>query len=81
MKRLLSVSLLILFLSFPTFGGHVVIGGTYCDCKTPGCVEDYPGECSGEPGAASQQNDSPCDATAELGILIVALLFWLRLKA
>jgi hypothetical protein len=27
------------------------------------------------------QNESPSDATAELGILIVALLFWLRLKA
>jgi hypothetical protein len=29
----------------------------------------------------TQQSDSPDAATAEVGILLVALLLWLRLKA
>jgi hypothetical protein len=29
----------------------------------------------------TRQNESPSDATAELGIVIVALLLWLRLRA
>jgi hypothetical protein len=81
MKRLLSVSLLMLCLSFPAFAGHTQTGGAYCECGTPGCVEDYPGECGGSGNAATQQSKTPSDSTAELGILIVALLFWLRLKA
>jgi hypothetical protein len=38
MKRLLSVCLLILCLSFPVFGGHTVAGGYgayYCECDNP----------------------------------------------
>lgn len=58
-----------------------MIGGGYCDCGTRGCVEDYPGECGGGPYAATHQKDAPKDSTAELGIMLVALLFWLRLKA
>lgn len=79
MKRFFSVSLLMLCLSLPGFAGHTVVGGANCACDTSGCAEDYPGECS--PRAISQQSDSPTDATAEIGILLVALLFWLRLKA
>jgi len=71
-----------LCLSFPAFGGHVVIGGAYCDCGTPGCIEDYPGECGdGYRPMTTHQKNAPSDATAELGIVIVALLLWLRLRA
>jgi hypothetical protein len=81
MKRLLSVSLLMLCLTFPGLAGHTVTGGAYCDCGTPGCVEDYPGECRRSGQSATQQSKSPGDSTAELGILLVALQLWLRLKA
>lgn len=80
MKRLLPVLLLMLCLTFPAFAGHTLGGGAYCECNTPGCVEDYPGECA-RAGRSATQDDTPNDATAELGILLVALLFWLRLKA
>jgi len=70
-----------LCLSFPVLGGHTITGGAYCDCGSLGCVEDYPGECSIKHNVATQQDDSPTDAAAEIGILLVALLFWLRLKA
>ena len=79
MKRLLSVSLLMLCLSFPTFAGHTVAGGYACSCKTAGCIEDYPGECDGQ--VATQQGATPNDGATGLGIVLVALLLWLRLKA
>lgn len=81
MKRLAAVCLLVFSLSLPVFGGHTVAGDRYCACGTAGCIEDYPGECGSQSYAATQQNDSPSDTTAEVGILLVALLFWLRLKA
>jgi hypothetical protein len=81
MKRLLSVSLLMLCLSFTAFAGHTIGRTTYCNCSTAGCLEDYPGECSGYLPMGARQNDSPNDPTAELGIAIVALLLWLRLRA
>jgi hypothetical protein len=79
MKRLVSVCLLMLFLSFPVFAGHTVAGGYACSCGTPGCVEDYQGECDGH--GATQQSSTPSDGTTELAIVIVALLLWLRLRA
>jgi hypothetical protein len=82
MKRLAAVFTLIFVLSLPVFAGHNQVGGTYCDCHTAGCLEDYPGECGGGgPYLVTQQDKSPSDPTAELGILLVALLLWLRLKA
>jgi hypothetical protein len=82
MKKLLPVCLLILVLSFPIFAGHTMPGGAYCDCGAAGCVEDYPGQCGdGYRPMAAHQTDAPNYATAELGIAIVALLLWLRLKA
>jgi len=67
-------------LSIPAFGGHTVPGdnSTYCDCNTPGCVEDYPGECRKTLSAPAEAADG---GTAEWGIALVALLLWLRLKA
>ena len=80
MKKLTAVSLLIFALSLPAFGGHTVSGErySYCDCNTPGCVEDYPGECS---GAHTASTEAPDDGSSELGIALVAILLWLRLKA
>jgi predicted NBD/HSP70 family sugar kinase len=72
----------IVALSLPVYSGHVQVGGgAYCGCGTPGCVEDYPGECSGGGNGATQQDKTPGDVSDELGIVIVALLLWLRLKA
>ena len=82
MKRFLAVSLLMLCLSFPTFGGHTQTGGEPCSCRTAGCIEDYQGECSNK---ALTSGDTPQDGStgipAELGIALVAILLWLRLKA
>ena len=81
MKKLAAVSLLILALSLPAFGGHTVSGDmyTYCTCGAPDCLPDYDGECGGR--TLSSLTDAPGDATAELGIALVAILLWLRLKA
>jgi hypothetical protein len=79
MKRLLGICLLISALSFPVFAGHTHSGDNYCTCGTPGCIEDYPGECSGQMRLPS--SNTPRDSTAEVGIALVALLLWLRLKA
>jgi hypothetical protein len=81
MKKVLGICLLIFALAFPVFGGHTQSGNLYCDCGTPGCVEDFPGECGRSGNAATPSNEPLSDSTAELGIVIVALLLWLRLKA
>jgi hypothetical protein len=82
MKRLVAVVSLIICLSFPVLGGHTQSGDSYCDCGTAGCVESYPGECgSNYQPVRTRQNESPRDVNAELGILIVAVLLWLRLRA
>ena len=80
MKKVAAVSLLICALSFPVFAGHTLPGERYCGCGTPGCFEDYPGEC-GMPSKHLTSGDTPSDTTAELGIALVAILLWLRLKA
>ena len=79
MKRSLAVLLLMLCLSFPAFAGHTIAGGYACTCGTAGCVEDYPGECSGN--RPIQQGKTPDNGTAEIAIVMVALLFWLRMRA
>ncbi len=86
MKKLAAVSLLICALSLPAFGGHTVVGNYYCSCQTPGCLEDYPGECHDTDKMLSTPTEAPNNGTAdygttELGIALVAILLWLRLKA
>lgn len=78
MKRFLRICLLMLCLSFPVFAGHTIGGNVYCSCGTPGCLEDYPGECG---KTLSASTEAPDRGTAEWGIVFVALLLWLRLKA
>jgi hypothetical protein len=78
MKRLLATLTLIVCLSFPVQAGHVFGSGAPCECGTKSCVEDYPGECAGH--FATQQSESPTDFSG-LGIVLVALLYWLRARA
>jgi hypothetical protein len=78
MKRLFSVCLLIICLSFPVLAGHSQPGDFPCSCGSPGCVQDYPCECCTKPVSSGK---APSDSTAELGIALVAILLWLRLKA
>jgi hypothetical protein len=80
MKKLLAVCLLILCLTFPVHAGHTQAGELYCDCTVEGCIEDYPGECDSYRGMDTHQT-APTDAAGELGIAVVALLLWLRLRA
>jgi hypothetical protein len=80
MKRLVAVCTLIVGLSLPVYAGHNQVGGAYCDCGTSGCVEDYKGECDSYRPTETHQA-APIDAAGELGIAVVALLLWLRLKA
>jgi hypothetical protein len=44
-------------------------------------MPDYPGECAKVLSSTTEPNDVPDSGTAELGIVLVALLLWLRLKA
>jgi hypothetical protein len=82
MKKLFGTLLLVTCLSMPTFAGHNQAGG--CACGTPGCVEDYPGECSGNVRTATTEStptDNSSDLTSELGIALVAILVWMRMRA
>jgi hypothetical protein len=82
----MAVLLLILLLPFASntltsYAGHALTTGAYCNCGTAGCVEDYPGECGGGYLPMANHQTAPSNPTDELGIAIVALLLWLRLKA
>ena len=87
MKRLIAVSLLIIALPFmasvnsnqsAAYAGHILVGGAYCTCGTPNCIYDE-GECDGH--NTNQQGQSPKGGTVEFSIVIVALMFWLRMRA
>ena len=78
-KRLIVVVLMIFLSSAPAYAGHSLAGEYACSCGTIGCIEDYPGECDGH--NTNQQSNSPSDDSAALGIVIVALMLWLRLRA
>ena len=81
MKRLLSVCLLMLCLSFHVFAGHNLAGG-YCDCGAPACICD-PGESlgsmRGEPKKAN--HGKPAELGAETLLVLAVLLLVLRYKA
>ena len=76
MRRLLATLTLICALSFPAFAGHTVPTGYACSCGQVGCIEDYPGECSGH--GTTQQSNTP--DSSGLAIVLVGLLFWLRTR-
>ena len=87
MKRLIAVSLLIIALPFmasvnsnqsAAYAGRTIMGGYYCTCGDSGCLFD-PGECDGH--NTNQQAQSPKGGTVEFSIVIVALIFWLRVRA
>ena len=86
MKRLIAVSLLIIALPLMasvnsnqsvTYAGRISVGGAYCTCGEPNCIYDD-GECDGH--NTNQQGQSPKGGTVEFSIVIVALMFWLRMK-
>ena len=76
MKRLVSVCLLMLCLSFPVFGGHVLQGGRYCDCSDPN--HGLMG-LTVESEAEIKHGSTPNDAVSELDLLIDVLLMLIRL--
>ena len=88
MKKLLSVSLLILCLSFPVFGGHTTQGNVFCEC-TP--VQSVCPCCGGGDlltVANDQENDSinqnasdGAELTLELSAIRMAFLMWLKTRA
>jgi predicted NBD/HSP70 family sugar kinase len=81
-RKLLAVAVFILFLSLSTaFAGHVVVGNGYasCECGTPGCIEDYPGECGGY--QAMNQQSTPSNLGSGTLLIIAALLLGLKLRA
>jgi len=87
MKRLIAVALLLIALPFMAsannnssvaYAGRMHIGGAFCTCGTPNCIYDE-GECDGH--NTNQQGQSPKGGTVEFSIVIVALMFWLRMRA
>jgi hypothetical protein len=79
MKRLLSVCLLMLCLSFPIFAGHTVAGG-WCECGAPACICD-PGENPGGNRASVPKESKPNDLGTEALLILAVLLLALRYKA
>jgi hypothetical protein len=83
MKRFLVVLTIICSLSLPVFAGHHQMGsGAYCNCEP---VQNICPCCGGFLGAAySQENDSISQHDldgAELGIVRLAILTWLKMRA
>jgi hypothetical protein len=87
MKKLLAVSLLIFCLSFPAFGGHTTQGNVLCEC-TP--IQGACPCCGGTLSTAYDQesenelinqNASDIEPSFELGLVLLAFLMWLKLKA
>jgi len=85
MKRLLSVVLLMLCLSFPVMGGHT-LPGNWCECGAPGCICD-PGEVPlGQSSHAVPKPDktthsTPTDFGSGTLLVLAVLLLMLRYKA
>lgn len=85
MKRLLSVVLLMLCLSFPVFGGHT-LPGNWCECGVAGCICD-PGELPGGqsshavPEPDKTTHNTPTDFGSETLLVLAVLLLMLRYKA
>jgi len=75
MKKLLSISLLMLCLSFPALAGHNVAGGGYCEpCGIGECVCDGTGQQSAS--AKTQESNG-----SEILLSLFVLLMLLRYKA
>ena len=77
MRRLLSICLLMLCLTFPVFAGHTVTGGAYCEpCDNVECI------CGGHGGnRANSSQVKPSDLGSEVMLSLIVLLMLLRYKA
>lgn len=87
MRRLLASLMLIITLSVPVFSGHVPVGGgRYCDCAP---VEGYCPCCGGilnlannqEAESISQHMSDCTEPAINLGLIRLALLTWLKIRA
>jgi hypothetical protein len=77
MKRLLSVCLLMLCLSFPALAGHNVIGGAYCEpCDNVTCICDEQ-----DRNRTNSTQDESSDLGSEVLLSLFVLLVLLRYKA
>ena len=87
MKRLAAVVIFICALSVPSFAGHIPAGGIWCEC-TP--VQGVCECCGGNllTVANNQENESISQHASddeqpmlEIGIIRMAFLMWLKVKA
>ena len=60
--------------------GHQLTGGVYCDCNNP---ESHLLGLTAQGDNSSHQDESTAqdDLSIELGIALMALMFWLKLRA
>jgi hypothetical protein len=80
-RKFARVAVLFILVSVtPAFAGHVVAGGGYhsCECNMAGCIEDYPGECSGH---QTNQQSTPSDLGSGTLLMLVALMLGLKFRA
>jgi hypothetical protein len=76
MKRLLATLTVIMCLSFPVFGGHVLGTGVYCECDNP---QHGMFGLTVENEAEIKQDSTPNDEVSELDLLIDILQILIRL--
>ena len=84
MKRLAAVVIFICALSIPSFGGHIPAGGIWCECMPVQGVC----QCCGGNLSLAQENESISQHASddeqpmlEIGIIRMAFLMWLKVKA
>jgi hypothetical protein len=90
MKRLLIVLTLICSLSLSVFAGHTQLGGgRWCECDPVEgvclcCGGSFPiaiNDQESESGSVNQNASDASEPAFELGLVLLALLVWLKLKA
>jgi len=78
MKRLLATLTIIVCLSFPVHAGHVVGEAAYCDCNNP--ESHTMNTRSADCGTVQDKNQDSTPDT-DLGLILILLAVWLRIKA
>jgi hypothetical protein len=83
MKRLLATLIVIVCLSFPALGGHVLGSGVWCDCDSPGSHvngQSTTGISDSHDGTLDN-TEQPSTPDYELAWLLLAVVIYLRAKA